>query len=243
MQDIEHEQKENSNPSECLESQICSDSQKYAEIINSKLKVRILMTLLIYSELTLSQLSQKMGKVKSTISKHMEDLLALDLVKRRERKYRSDKKQHIYSKVKSFGYRGKTFDDLKDLSSEDFLEHMEEEYIINKRLFTYILEVNQQILEFVEDFYKFESDTISDEFKEDVYRYNTCIPRIKFMTKDEYKEYRKQFLEFDNAFITKMEQNRLNEVKDRPKEYLTITEFVPIRQVMEYYIDTEKKEK
>ena len=243
MQDINNDQGENESNSKSLEIQIQSDSEEFITVIESKLKMRILMTLLIYPELTLSQLSEKMGKVKSTISKHMEELLAIGLVKRRERKYRSDKKQHIYSKVRKFGFRGKRYGDIKSLQPKEFHSFLQSEYTINKRLFSYILEVNEQIIEYIKDFYKLEPEDLTDEFKENVYRYDTCVPRFRFMTKEEYIKYREKFLEFDEAFIKEMERKRQKEPTNTPKEYLAINELVPIKIVMEYIKEKRKKEK
>ena len=61
------------------------------------------------------------------------------------------------------------------------------------------------------------------------------------MTREEYIEYREKFLEFDDEFIKNMEQKRLKNGINKPKEYLTINEFVPIKQVMENIINKKKK--
>ncbi|MHA1453269.1 MAG: hypothetical protein ACTSRD_10435 [Promethearchaeota archaeon] len=230
MQDINNDQGENERDSKSLEIQIQSDSEEFMAVFESKLKIRILMTLLIYPELTLSQLRDKIGKVKSTISKHMEELLAIGLVNRRERKYRSDKKQHIFSKVKKLGFRGQCYEDIKLLQPKEFHSVLKSEYTINKRLFSYILEVNEQVIEYIKDFYKLEPEHLTDEFKENVYRYDTC-------------EYREKFLEFDETFIKEMERKRLKEQKNTPKEYLAINELIPIKIVMEHILEKRKKEK
>ncbi|MHA1112259.1 MAG: hypothetical protein ACTSRE_14225 [Promethearchaeota archaeon] len=243
MQDINNDQGENERDSKSLEIQIQSDSEEFMAVFESKLKIRILMTLLIYPELTLSQLRDKIGKVKSTISKHMEELLAIGLVNRRERKYRSDKKQHIFSKVKKLGFRGQCYEDIKLLQPKEFHSVLKSEYTINKRLFSYILEVNEQVIEYIKDFYKLEPEHLTDEFKENVYRYDTCVPRFRFMTKEEYIEYREKFLEFDETFIKEMERKRLKEQKNTPKEYLAINELIPIKIVMEHILEKRKKEK
>jgi predicted transcriptional regulator len=229
--------------SKSLDTQIQSDSDEYAKILDSSLKVRALMMLLIYPELTLTQLSEKLGKVKSTISKHMEELVSLGLVQRRLRKYRSDKKQHIFSHVKKFGYRGKTFEDLKNTKPEKLHSYMQEEFLINRRLFSYIQEVNQQILLFISDFYKkCEPKDYTEDFMNNIYRYNTCVPRLKFMTKEEYIEYRKEFLKFDDKFIERMEEKRLKEPNNKPKEYLAIHELLPIRQVLDHVLSHKNQD-
>ena len=68
MQDMKKDQGENDTKLNPLEIEIRAESEKYAPIFKSKLKVRILMLLLIYPELSLSQISQKLGKAKSTIN-------------------------------------------------------------------------------------------------------------------------------------------------------------------------------
>ncbi len=243
MQEIKEDQAEDQIDSQSLEIQIQRDSEEFLAILDSKLKIRILMTLLIYPELTLSQLSEKMGKVKSTISKHMEELLTLGLVSRRERKYRSDKKQHIYSKVRKFGFRGKTYDDIKNATPTEAYSIIKQEYIVNTRLFSYILEVNKQILEYIDDFYQLEPEDITEAYIENKYRYDKPIPRFRFMTKKEYIEYTEKFIEFDDKFNKEMDQKRLKMPSDAPKEYLALHELVPIKVIMEHVLDKRKMEK
>jgi len=224
-----------------MENPVQTTSDNYSKILDSELKVRILMMLLIYPELTLTQLSRKMGRVKSTISKHASELMELGLINQREQKVRGSIQQKVYSAVKRHGYKGKTYRDLKMESPQAFLNHLREEYLVNLRFFSYIQETNRQILHYINNFYSsLKPEDITDEFKEDVYRYNTCIPRLKFMTKNEYIEYREKFLEFEKEFITSMEQKRIQKHNEEPKEYLAITELLPIRLVLDYALKRKK---
>ena len=113
---------------------------------------------------------------------------------------------------------------------------------INLQFFSYIQEVNQQILHYISDFYtNLDPDDMDKKFKEEIYQYNTCIPRLKFMTKEEYIDYRKEFIEWEDNFINKMEEKRLKESNDAPKEYLAINELLPIRLVLDHVLNGKKK--
>ncbi|MBN2156696.1 MAG: winged helix-turn-helix transcriptional regulator [Candidatus Lokiarchaeota archaeon] len=231
------------NSKNSLENQIRLDSEKHAKILDSGLKVRILMMLLIFPELTLTELSAKMGKAKSTISKHIKELIKIGLIDVRQQHYRGSIKQKIYSARKKRGYRGRTYEDLKQVSPHEFIEHLHEEFLINLRLFTYIQETNQQILMYISDFYdNITQKDITEEFVEEKYRYNTCIPRIIFLTKEEYIDYRNRFLIFERDYIYEMEQTRMRTSgEEKPKEYLVVHELIPIREILEYVLDEKRK--
>ncbi len=228
---------EYSEITQSINKKIEIDSQEYAKILDSGLKVRIMMMLQIFPEMSLTKLSKKLKKAKSTISKHMNELIDLNLIIVREKHHRGSIKQKLYSVSKKTGYRGRTYDDLKNDSPDMFLKHLHEEYLINLRLFTYIQENSQQILGFINNFYpNLTTKDITDEFKEDIYRYNTCVPRTIFMTKEEYIDYREKFIEFDDEFIRQMEIGRLRNSNDHPKEYLVVHELIPIRRVLDFVL-------
>lgn len=229
----------NGDNSKSLEYRIQAESEAFSKILGSRLKTRIMMMLRIYSELSLTQLSKKMGKVKSTISKHMKELIELGLVNQEERPARGNIDQIVYSAA-LIGFKGKTYDELKGDNSKEIFTYLQEEFQINRRLFSYILEVNQQLLPYIADFYDKEPSDITDEFIHETYRYDTCIPRFRFMTKEEYLQYRKEYIEWENKFIRQMELKRLKESIEKPKEFMVINELIPIRKILDYVLKGKK---
>ncbi len=220
--------------------------QKTLEVYDSQLKQRIMNLLEIYHELSLTELSEKLSKSKSTVSKHMKELKNIKIqnhsfIEVREEKSRGSIKQKIYSKSSIPFFFGKTYDDIKQFSPEEMYKMLRnEEFLINIRLFSLLKDAITQTTEYVNNFYaNVTPKTITEEFMEEVYRYNTCIPRIQYYTQDEYVEYRNKFMEFDTNFLRETEKKREKDLSlvDEPREYMVAHAFLPIRRIMdkEYY--------
>ena len=216
--------------------------QKYIEIYESKIKIRILNLLQVYQELSLTDLSAKMGKSKSTISKHIKEMQEIviegeSIIKVREEQHRGSIMQKFFSMSNTPLFFGKTYDDIINFTSEEMYKYLHiNEYIINLRFFSLLKEINDQTIEYISEFYNtLVSDELDDDFKENVYKYNTCIPRISYYTKEEYEEYREKFIEFDEDFLKEIQERRNKDPKSVliPREYLVSHTLLPIKRILD----------
>lgn len=216
--------------------------RKTLEIYESQLKQRIINFLDIYQELSLTELSQKLGKSKSTVSKHLNELLKIKVnnkqfINVREQKHRGSINQKIYSRNIASFFFGKTHDEIKEYTPKQMLELLQnEEFLINIRLFSLLKDVISQTYDFVHDFYtNISLKDITEDFKENIYRYNTCIPRISYFTTEEYIEYREKFLEFDDMMLKKIEKKRSQtpNATKMPREYLVTHTMLPIKRILD----------
>jgi len=216
--------------------------QKTLEIYESQIKQRIINFLNIYNELSLTELSEKVGKSKSTVSKHIKELQDIkindqSIIQMREQKHRGSIKQKIFSKANTPLFRGRTYSDIKEFSADEMYNHLHnEEFMINLRLFTLMRDIISQTVNYVNEFYSnLSPKDMDNKFKEKVYRYNTCIPRIQYYTKEEYLNYREKFLKFDEQYLAEVEEKRKsnNKSSTEPKEYLVCNALLPIRRIFD----------
>ena len=85
----------------------------YSDIIRSKPRFQIYGLLHIYNELSLGDLSKRMGKAKSTIHQHLDKMIGSGFVEvTRTEKIRSDREKKYYSWVK----QTKIFEPIRDSS-------------------------------------------------------------------------------------------------------------------------------
>lgn len=216
--------------------------QKIMEIYESQIKMHIVNFLEIYHELSLTELSEKLEKSKSTISKHVKELLNIagegrSFIKVREEKFRGSIKQKIFSRNNIPLFFGKTYDEMKECTPEQMYDYLRnEEHLINIRFFSLLKEVISQSIEYINEFYaKISLKDLDDDFKEKIYRYNTCIPRIMYYTEAEYLDYRKKFIQFDEDFLKETEKKRLKYPSsvNVPKEYLVTHTLLPIKRILD----------
>lgn len=216
--------------------------QQYMNIYESQIKMRILNYLHIYKELSLTELSGKLGKSKSTISKHIQEMQRIEiqgekLVDVRERKYRGSIEQKMYSLGKIPLFIGKTYDDLKSYSPDQIFDYLHiEEYMINMRFFSLLKDIMSRTLEYINEFYSnLTPKDIDEDFKEKIYQYNTCIPRIQYYSTDEYIEYRHRFLKFEDDFLAEIEKKRkiISKSTSKPQEYLVYHVLLPVRRILD----------
>jgi len=216
--------------------------QKFLEIYESKIKIRILNVIQVYQELSLTDLSLKMGKSKSTISKHIKEMQEIkidgeSIIRVRQQKHRGSIEQKFFSMGNTPLFFGKTYDDIINFTPEEMYRYLHiNEYIINLRFFTLLKEINDQTIDYITEFYNnLSPNELDDDFKEKIYKFNTCIPRISYFTKEEYEEYREKFIKFDEGFLKEIEDRRKNDPKSVliPREYLVSHTLLPMKRILD----------
>ena len=155
---------------------------QYMKIYESQIKMRIINYLHIYQELSLTELSRKLGKSKSTISKHIQQMQDIDIrgekfVVVRNKKFRGSIDQKIYSLGKYPLFMGKTYDDLKNFLPDQMFNYLHiDEHMINMRLFSLMKDITSETLEYINEFYRnLTPKDLDEDFKKRIYQYNTCI--------------------------------------------------------------------
>ncbi|MBN2156785.1 MAG: ArsR family transcriptional regulator [Candidatus Lokiarchaeota archaeon] len=220
-----------------LDNAFQEDTERFAKILDSSLKVRIMILLIIYPELSLTQLSKKLKKVKSTISKHMNELIKLGLAKEREQDVGASLKQKLYSSTSKYGYWSRTDKDLINKSPTEVLRYLKEEYNLKLRSFSFIKEITEHVLSYVNDYYlNLKIEHIDNNFVKNLHNCSRCVPRLNFFTKEDYIQYQKEFLKFEKEFIKKIETKYLNNPQNIAKEYLVIDQFLPIREILDHVV-------
>lgn len=211
-----------------------------AEMLNSNTRLLIFAMLSIYSELSLTQLSKKVHKSKSTVHEQIQKMIAANMVEvSREEDCRSNLKQKFYSLTEESRNEA-------DVKCDENYEEATPEYchaaIDNFKSFTELqLVMNKNFLKFFNmlekkiDSGKTEEVTgIINKFKKEWIKLST----IEFYTEEEVREFRELCLQ---AYY-KVYENRIakgTSMKTEKPYYGSISIY-PLKSILNF-INTPKK--
>ena len=114
---------------------------------------------------------------------------------------------------------------------------MNEDFIYSYRIISLLKSILGKLIHYICDFYinRLNSEQINLEQIKSELRFDTCVPRMGFVNKEEYEIYKKRFLEFENEIIKELLQRRKDlGIDKKPEiEYIITNLFIPIKKVME----------
>ncbi len=206
------------------------------EYFNSPFRVRIFMILNIHGEMSLPDLAKKLGKAKSTISKHLSELEAINWVTIREEKVRG----RILKKIYRMNVDYVTPQMMWNL--EEIVQNYPEEeanqfigkLLKKKRLLIKFLSLfNSQVEEFIE---KLENriKVMDQSLVKDYFISHQILSNAINLTEEEAIEYRDTMKKFHTQFIKKIEEERKKNRSELPKrDYMAFQVVYPMKKIIE----------
>lgn len=210
---------------------------KNLEFFNSPFRIQLFMMLNAYGEISLPELAKKMGKSKTTISKHLKLLNSeLNWITIEEEKVRGNIKKKIY-KMNVDTRHSDVFWNLEDIvksyPKEKINKFLIKEIKMNQLLFQMINLMNLETNKFLER--KMTTlETMDQELTKEFFLKNRVINYYTNLTKEESIEYNNEMYDFHKKFIKKIEEERLKNKDKKPiREYLAFQVVWPIKKMID----------
>jgi hypothetical protein len=202
------------------------------KLMESLTLLRIILALLIFRKLSLTELSALLGRVKSTLTHHIKKLELLQVIKSTRKEARGSIDAKVYELIPGFLERLHIDSNRLglDLSSEMILNDLQ--------FFKIIKIIYEQIILYYEAVSKQKKTKSFKDFRQDHFK-SSISYKYWFLSDDARVKYEKLMEEFDNRLkkvIT--EDNLKNPEAIRP--FLVLHTFFPLKQIIEY--DSELNE-
>jgi DNA-binding transcriptional ArsR family regulator len=197
-------------------------------------RLRLILLLIVFRKLSLTELSTLLGRVKSTTSHHLKKFS--EIIKITTKKERGTTDSNIYELVPDFLDKlSVSFKDLKNLKKEE-----------NKHLFHYVIqndikffELIINIFDLMKQIYKFIDDSSSREKSDsdiksqEIYLNNRIKYNAWFLTESGKKSYDKIIKEFNRQMREIIEQDDINN-EEEPRSYLALNTFIPLEKMIQF---------
>ncbi len=198
-----------------------NNEKSVIDILKSKSRFRIFSLLHLYPELSLSELSTKMRKSKSTIHHHLQELIDYDII---EVSHKEKVRGSILAKYYSLkpGYIEKlahTDSELDKVTSSTF------EFF--KTYLDFVLRTIEIYKKFFEVVEKREGGF---EYLKDLFKRDEGFSSLFFLSKDQFKKVRILYNDFCKE-INKIEAEENGLKKEKP--FFVLTLGVPLKEVIE----------
>lgn len=212
------------------------------KLMSSLTRFRIILLLLIYPEISLSEFSKLLGRTKSTILHHLKKFENLGIVKTRRKSVPSYIDAKIYKLkpdlLKIINLKIEDFKTLSDKEKQTILP-----YILTKDI--KIFEVIKILFEQVILLYKtidkvgINNDQNSSEDFSSFYLKNPIGYDIWFLTDEEYEMYNKSILDF-KAKLDKGLLGINKHGKEVRKPFMILNSIFPMEKLLKYDSETKK---
>ena len=202
------------------------------KLMESLTRLRIILALLIFRRLSLTELSNLLGRVKSTLTHHIKKLEHLEIIKSTRKEARGSIDAKVYELIPGFLERIHIDSDKNrlDLSNEIIQNDLQ--------FFKVIKVIFEQAILYYEAVSKQKKTKSFKDFSQD--HFKSPISYKYWFLSDEAKiKYEDLMEEFDNRLKKVIaEDNLKNPEAIRP--FLLLHTFFPLRQIIEY--DSELNE-
>ena len=205
------------------------DQKKFdmLKTLNSKPRLRILLFLFIYRRLSLTELSERLGKTKNTVIYHIKRMVTYGIIHEEDEKIpNSIKPIKVYHLNPDF-YRQifTPFGDLADLSDNEIMEYSKNVFQWNILLF----ETIREFLRELGDFYSENEPNLHDIESTVAFHKNHQTPRDLIpLSKQGYLEYMKNYKELMERTV-----NFLEKEEEEEHEFLAFNVILPIKTLVE----------
>lgn len=203
--------------------------------LSSKPRLHILFYLFIYSELSLSNLTQHLGKSKNTTLYHMKRLIEQDLVEEYDRPLTGSIKPEKCYRINSDFYHKMflPFDQMAELSKAEIIERTKQLTKWNALLF----ETMREILKELRNFYRYQEKQLEigkNVLDAQKIHQNYANPRDLIpLSEAGFFDYMQNYQELAKKTQKILEtENRSGEAIIRP--YLVFNTVLPIQKILEY---------
>jgi DNA-binding transcriptional ArsR family regulator len=221
---------------------ISSSDQKKFEMLktlNSKPRLRILLFLFIYRKLSLTELSERLGKTKNTVIYHIKRMVHYGIIHEEDEKIPNSIKPIKVYRLNSDLYKQifTPFGDLRDLSNNEIMEYSKNVFQWNILLF----ETIREFLRELGDFYTQNEPSLHDIESTLAFHKNHQTPRDLIpLSEQGYLEYVKNYKELIERTVNFLEKEAEdNEELIRP--FLAFNIILPIKTLVDFR--TKKGEK
>lgn len=211
------------------------------ELINSVPRLRIILLLIIYGKLSLTKLSNLLGRTKSTASHHLKKLDQINILKTSTKDSRGSIDAKVYELIKEFN----PFETL-NIAEIELLRDDLKSQILNLSLENNVrlLKVLKLLYNQVELYYdalesekpKKAEDTLKQvkkEYLKSPFKYN-----LWFVSDQTLEKYQELFNEFKEK-LDQLIQTEIDENRDVLRSNLIIHNLFPIQEIIKYDPDTE----
>ncbi|MHA1718525.1 MAG: hypothetical protein ACTSWX_13145 [Promethearchaeota archaeon] len=211
---------------------------------DSSFRIQLFMMLNAYGEISLPELAKKMGKSKTTISKHLRLLDSeLNWITIEEVKVRGNIKKKVYKMNIETRYSD-VFWNLekivksypKEKVNKFLIKELKKKHLVFKMMDRFNFEAEQ----FIENNIK-TLETMDQDLAKEYFLQNQIINYNTNLTKEEAEEYNKEMYKFHKNFIKKIEIKRLKEKDKVPiREYVAFQIVLPIKKMVESIQENKK---
>jgi DNA-binding transcriptional ArsR family regulator len=212
------------------------------KLMSSLTRFRILLLLLIYPKLSLSEFSNLLGRTKSTVHHHLKKFENLEIL--------STSRKPVPSYIDAKIYELKPdFLKIINLKFEDFKTFSEKE---KKTILPYILSKDIEIFEVIKNLFEqvvllyktidkagINNDQNSSKEYSNFYLRSPIKYDIWFLNKEEFELYNECILDFKNK-LNKMHKEDINQNKNDRKPFLILNSIFPMEKLLKYDSETKK---
>ncbi len=209
------------------------DQKKFdmLKTLNSKSRLRILLFLFIYRKLSLTELSQRLGKTKNTVIYHIKRMVNYGIIHEEDEKIpNSIKPIKVYRLNPDFYKQIFTpFGDLADLSNSEIMEYSKNVFQWNSLLF----ETMRGFLRELGDFYSENEPNLCNIESTVAFHENHQTPRDLIpLSQQGYHEYMKNYQEMMEKTVNFLEKES-NAQGELIRPYLAFNVVLPIKTLVE----------
>lgn len=197
-------------------------------------RLRLILLLIVFRRLSLTELSTLLGRVKSTTSHHLKKLS--DIMKISTKKESGKTDSNIYELVPNFLEKlSVNFKDLKNIQKKEnknLLHYVIQNDIKFFELIINVFDLINQIYKFIDDSSSMENSDSSIKSRE-VYLDNRIKYNAWFLTENGKKSYDKLIKEFNYKMLEIIKQEEISKEKE-PRSYLALNTFIPLEKMIQF---------
>ncbi len=208
-----------------------NNEKSIVDVLKSKIRFRIFSLLHLYPELSLSELSKKMNKSKSTIHHHLKELIEYELVElSRQEKVRGNILANFYSLKPGYLERLSETDSELDKGTTTTIE-----------FYNTYLNFAIRTLELYKNYFEMlELKEGGIEHLKEIFKQSESFSSMLFLSQEQFKKVLILYHEFIKE-VNKIEAEE-NGVK-REKPFYVFTMGLPLKQVIEEMSESSQSQK
>ena len=209
---------------------------KMLESMNNSTRLRLILILLIYNELSLTNLSKKLGVSKSTVSRHLKALISTNLIKVRKQQVRASRKKQYYSIIPNLLQIIRlSSSELRSIPPEKALAARILDLKNDRLTLRTIKNIMNEFLLYYENLEEqIEQDppTNHQEIEQTFSTENICRFYLWMFNKKQFEVFRAKYLEFLQDVLKEMEQyQNYKEEKPEINPYFVWHMIAPIKKI------------
>ena len=208
------------------------------KLMDNITRLRIILSILIFNKISLTNLSELLGRAKSTITHHIKKLENLGVIKSTRKEARGSIDAKVYELIPGFlqkisdrkqSFKGELIDDFTEVVSNDLLFFKVIKLLFEQVILYYEAISNKKIKSKPKSFKDFQNSYFKLPLNYDFW----------FLSEKAYKEYKDLYKNF-KIELKKIISNENLENNDSIRPFFVLNTFIPLLQLIEY--DSELKE-